>query len=105
MCMKKRAKSKGKEENSALAGAIRELETEIKKLGREKSNMKQALDEASSAIEGDHQKEKELQEKIARLIEKEAQLNQKKKNLEVKIDKVSDKLTKISKIKSEMSDI
>ena len=57
------------------------------------------------SIGGDRKKERELQQRIARLIEKEAKLNQRKKLLQTKIDRVSDKMNKISKIRSEMSDL
>ncbi len=102
--MKKRVSNK-KDKGSALTGAIKDLEAEIKKLGKEKSSLKQELNEVSSAIEVDHDREKELQRKMAQLIEKEAKLNDKRKHLQMNIDDVSDKITKISKIKSEMSDI
>lgn len=103
--MKKRAKKRNVNGHSALSGAIKDLEVEIKKLGREKNELKKNLSNISSAINVDREKEKELQQKIAKLIEKEAKLNQRKKNLQAKIDSVSDKINKISKIKSEMGDI
>lgn len=104
--MKKRAdKGKNEAKVSALSGAIKDLEVEIKKLGRERGALKQSLGETGSAIEVDREKEKQLQEKIAKLIEREAGLNQKRKIIQSKVDKVSDKLNKITKIKSEMSDI
>ena len=102
--MKKRASNK-KDKGSVLTGAIKDLEVEIRKLGKEKSALKQELNEVSSSIEVDRDREKELQRKIAQLIEKEAKFNDKRKHLQMKIDDVSDKITKISKIKSEMSDI
>lgn len=108
MYMKKRVvKGKGKDKvsSSALSGAINDLSLEIRSLSKEKSNLKNILGEVLSNIDVDHGKEKELQEKIAKLIEKEASLNQKKKDLQTKIEKVSDKMNKITKIKSEMSDV
>ena len=94
-----------KSQKSALSGAIRDLETEIKRLNKEKNDLKRSVSSTSSAIEGDREQEKVLQQKIARLLEREAKLNQKKKNLQGKIDKLSDKVGKISKIRSEMSDV
>ena len=102
--VKKRASVKAPK-NLALSGAIRDLQSEISSLGREKSELKNAIQRASSGIDLDREQEKSLQQKIARLIEKEAKLNHKKKNLQTKIDRVSDKMNKISKIRSEMSDI
>ncbi len=90
---------------SPLSGAMRDLELEIGKLSREKSELKSQIQSTGSAIDVDREKEKELQNKIAALIEKEAQLNQRKKNLQTKIDRVADKMNKVSKIKSEMADI
>lgn len=90
---------------SALSSAIRDLETEIRNLSRGKTDLKKSLKSVSSAIDFDREKEKNLQQKIARLIEKEANLNQKKKNLQTKFDKLCDKMSKISRIKSEMADI
>lgn len=103
--MKKRGRGKNLSNESALSEAIKNLESEIRKLSKDKVGLKQELNNASSTINFDREKEKELQEKIAKLIEKEAKLNQKKKELESKIDSVSDKMGKISKIKSEMSEI
>ena len=107
--MKKRVKKKAEksslDKHSALSGAIKDLEVEIRKLGREKSDLNKNLSVVSSAIDVDRDKEKELQQKIAMLIEKEAKLSHRKKNLQAKIDSVSDKINKISKIKSEMADI
>lgn len=91
--------------NSALAGAMRDLELEINRLSKEKTVSKKELDETTSAVNIDRKKERELQEKIARLIEKEAMLNEKKKKIQVKVDRLSDQISKISKIKSEMIDI
>ena len=102
--MKKRV-NKNVSKKSALSGAIKDLEIEISELGKEKREIQQSLNKISSAINVDHQLEKEMQEKIARLAEKEARLNQKKKNLQTDIDSVSDKLNKIAKIKCEMADI
>lgn len=92
-------------QKSALSGAIKDLETEIRKLGKDKTGLKKTLTGVASAINVDRSKERELQQKIASLIDREAKLNQRKKSLQVKIDSLSDKLGKISKIKSEMSDI
>jgi len=103
--MKKGVGKKGEDKKSVLSNAIKDLETEIGRLGREKSSYNQSLRGIAGEMDVDHQKEKELQKKIAALAEKEASLNQKKKGLQMKIDKLSDKLGKISKIKSEMADI
>ena len=90
---------------SPLSSAIKDLDDEIKNSVKERTGLKKEFGDITSAIEVDHQKEKELQEKIAALIDIEAKLKQKKKNLQEKMDKVSDKMSKISKIKSEMADI
>ncbi len=90
---------------SALSGAIKDIESEIKNLSMEKRALKSSLDKVSSAMEIDHELEKQLQKKIAGLIEKEAKLNQKKKKLQTDIERVSDKVNKIAKIRSEISDI
>ncbi|MDP4039575.1 MAG: hypothetical protein Q8P57_03280 [Candidatus Pacearchaeota archaeon] len=95
-------KSVGK---SALYGAVRDLETEIKKLNKEKSDLKRESASTSSSLETSRAQERALQQRIARIIEKQASLNQKKKTLQVKIDRDADKINKISKIKSEISDI
>jgi len=108
MYMKKRAsvkRNKVTAKGSALSGAIRDLEIEIKRLSKEKSGLKRNLTSVSSAINVDRQMEKELQQKVARLIEREANLNQRRKNLQVKIDRAADKMSKITKIRSEMADI
>ena len=101
--MKKRAGSKkekvdSKNKNYALSGAMRDIQTEIRKLGREKSQLKDELSNVSQSIDVDRVKERELQEQFASLVEKEAKLNEKKKNLQTKIDNISNK-------KSEMADV
>lgn len=109
--MKKRVKRASKSKasvsmkKSPLSGAIKDLETEIRKLSRERTDLKAELTHVGTAIDVDRSKERELQQRIAILIEKEAKLNQRKKNLQTKIDRVADKVNKISKIKSEMADI
>ncbi len=103
--MKKSGANAKAGKQSALSNAIKDLDAEIRNSAKERANLKKEFGDISSAMEVDHQKEKELQEKIAALIEREAKLKQKKKNLQEKMDKVSDKMSKISKIKSEMADI
>ncbi|NCO11843.1 hypothetical protein CO038_03425 [Candidatus Pacearchaeota archaeon CG_4_9_14_0_2_um_filter_39_13] len=113
--MKKRAKkvsvrktfgkSKPAVKKSPLAGAIKDLEGEIRQLSKERAQLKADLKKVGSAIDVDHDMESRLQKKLVDLMEKEGRLNKKKKNLQVKIDSVSDKVNKISKIRSEMSDI
>ena len=98
-------KRRSNSSHSALSSAIKDLETELNSLSKEKTTSKRLLDSIISAVNIDRSKERELQQRIARLIEKEADLNEKKKKLQVKIERVSDKISKISKIKSEMSDV
>lgn len=105
MPTKKRTIKKKPEKNSALSGAIKDLEKEIQSALKEKTTLKKTLENVAGAINIDRTKEKELQEKIARLMEKEASLNARKKKLESQIDTVSDKISKITKIESEMKDI
>jgi len=108
--MKKRAKvtrkkSKNVNRKSALSGAIRDLGTEIRKLNKEKAELKRKSQGTSLSLEASKIQERALQQKIARIIEKQAKLNQDKKSLQVKIDRDADKINKMSKIKSEMVDI
>ena len=105
MMKKGRSGKRGSDNKSALAGAMRDLETEIARLKREKNEINKILDSISSTLNVDREKEREMQERIAKLMEKEARLNEKKKGLQGKIDGVSDKIGKISKIKTEMADI
>ena len=99
---KSSGKTKGKD---VLSGAIKDLESEIKRLNKDKLSLKKELGNVSSKIDLDRTAQKNFQQKIANLIEKESRLNQRKKNIQTKIDKVSDQMGKISKIKLEMSDI
>jgi len=109
--MKKRKDSKDSKgsnlnkKSSALSGAIKDLNEEIQKASKEKSTLKKNLENISTAINVDRSKEKELQEKIAKLIQREASLNERKKKLESDIDRLSEKINKVSKIKAEMKDI
>lgn len=102
--MKKRV-SATSPKKSAIGGALRDLDKELKLLSKQKTELKRGLMGASAAINAHRKQERLLQEKIARLIEKEAKLNQRKKNLQQKVEGVSEKIVKISKIKSEISDI
>jgi chromosome segregation ATPase len=103
----KRSKSRQERlgKKSALSGAIKDLNLELKNLSRQKSDLKRSLGGANVSIDSDRRKEQQLQQQIARLIEKEARINKRKKGLQTKIDKVSDQMNKISKIRSEMGDI
>ncbi len=101
----KKEKVDSKNKNYALSGAMRDLQTEIRKLGKEKSQLKEELGNVSQTLDVDRVKERELQEQFASIVEKEARLNERKKNLQTKIDNISNKMVKMSKIKSEMSDV
>jgi len=101
--MKKEKKSG--EKNVLLKEAILDIDKELIRLNKDKSSLKRQISGIDVNV-GDAQKlEKELQERIARLLEKEAGLIERKKNTQVKIDRLSDKLGKIGKIKLEMADV
>lgn len=103
--MKRTKGASKKSKDPVLGSAIKDLDSEIKELARQKSSMKGDLERVSSAINVDRTVEKQLQERIARLNEKEAQLAGKKKKLQTNLDSIADKMNKVSKIKSEMSDL
>jgi len=103
--VKKGVSRSSKISTAPLSSAIKDLNSEVKKLSSEKSSLRDALKSVSFSLDGNRNLERELQKKIARLIEKEAKLNKKRKVLGMKIDGISDKLNKISKIRSEMSDL
>jgi len=90
---------------SAIAGAIRDLELEIRKLNKDKAELKRESNEAGSNLDLSRAQERALQGRIARIIESQARLNQKRKSLQTRIDKDAEKVSKIVKIKSEISDI
>jgi phage shock protein A len=92
-------------EKSVLSGAIKDLENEIKSLGKDKASIRKSIDKLSLGISESRKKELLLQKSLATIHEKEAKLIERKKSLESKSDKVSDKLGKMSKIRSEMKDI
>ena len=102
---KKTVKRKTTHKKSILSEALKDINSEIRNLSGSKTFLKKDLKGVLGSIGGDRKKERELQQRIARLIEKEAKLNQRKKLLQTKIDRVSDKMNKISKIRSEMSDL
>ncbi len=91
--------------NSALSGAIKDLESEISSLTKERDSLKKSIEKASISISESRKKELAMQKLLANLAEKEARLQEHKKELRGKSDKVSDKLGKMSKIKSEMKDL
>ena len=98
-------KTKSAASFSAFSEAIHDLDVELKALAKQKENMRRDLSETSSEVDRDRTKEKELQERIARLVEQEAHLSERKKKLQTSLDMVSDKMNKISKIKSEMTEL
>tara|TARA_Y100000034_G_scaffold20974_2_gene24075 strand:+ start:1068 stop:1421 length:354 start_codon:yes stop_codon:yes gene_type:complete len=102
---KKRTSKKQTKKKSALSGALKDLEREIRTLNKEKAELKRSSSSTSTMLDMTRQQERALQQRIARIIEKQARLNQRKKSLQVKIDRDADKINKISKIRSEISDI
>lgn len=91
--------------SSLLSTAIKDLDTQLRALKRDKAQLQASLKKVSNSIEVDHSLEKELQEKIASLIQKEAKLTEKKKKIGSDLDRVSERIGKVSKIRSEMSDL
>lgn len=91
--------------SSLLSTAIKDLDTQLKALKRDKAQLQADIKRVSSAIDVDRELEKELEEKIASLVQKEAKLNDKKKKISGDLDRVSERIGKVSKIRSEMSDI
>lgn len=98
-------KGKSISRKSVLSGAVKDLDNEIRSLGKQKRDIKGNVGKTSSMIEMDRRTQRDLQRKISKLMDKEARLNQKKKKLQTKMDKISDNLNKISKIRSEMMDL
>lgn len=92
-------------QKSALSGVIKDLESQITILTKERDSLKKSLGKANSNISETRQKELALQKLLANIEEKEAKLQEHKKNLQTRSDKVSDKLSKMSKVRSEMKDI
>ena len=90
---------------SALSGAMKDIDSEMSSLNRQKSSLKSSIVKTSTNISDNHKKESMLQRLIAKLTGRDAQLVHKKKDMESKSDKITDKIGKMSKIKSEMKDI
>lgn len=103
--MKQKKGVRSPSQSSLLSTAIKDLDTQIQALKKSKNSLQNDLKRVSSSIDVDRELEKQLEEKIARLMEKEAKLSEKKKKISTQIDQVSDKLNKVSKIKSEMADL
>jgi len=97
--------SKELSKKSGFENVIDDLNMAIQKLNQEKVKARKELNKVDDTIKYDHNTERELQLRIAKIVEEEAKLSQKRKKIEAKIDQVSTKLRKIAKVKSEMEEI
>ena len=81
------------------------LITIMNKFQNAKRELQKSLSNIDLSVGNARKQEKELQEKIARLLEREAKLTEKKKNLESRKDALSEKLGKVKKIKYELEEV
>lgn len=96
---------KKKQKEPVFKEAITDLQKELSALGKEKADLQKRLQSIDTGISSSERTEKELKDRIARLIKKEANLNEKKKGIEAKQDAVSEKLGKVKKIKYELESV
>ena len=89
----------------ALKKAIKDLDSQIKILQKDKITLKKTLEKVSENIEKDRKLEANFQTKLDHIIGKETKLNEKKKAIQYKLANISEKISKISNIKSEMTNI
>ena len=105
MTKKSGSKKSSTSKQNMVSEALGDLEREIKTLNSEKKKLADHINKIDLNLESSREKERELQEKIARLAEKEANLKQKKKKISSDTEELADRLSKIEKIKSELGDI
>ena len=67
-------KKEEKEKKFLLREAILDIDKELKKLDKDKDNLKNQISRIDRNVEDSQSLEKQLQERIAKLLEKEAEL-------------------------------
>ncbi len=89
----------------ALSGALKDIESEMSSLSRQKASLKKSVESTTLSISEERKKEIFLQQQLAKIAQHETELAQKKKTMQARSDKIADKMSKMSKIKSEMQDL
>ena len=89
----------------ALKKAIKDLDSQIKILQKDKIALRKTLEKVSYNIEKDRKLANIYQTKLDRIVGKETKLNEKKKAIQYKLANISEKISKISNIKSEMTNV
>ena len=102
--MKKKA-AESASKKGLLKEAIEDINREINNINKEKKQLNDQIKDADKNLENYRQFEKELQQRIAKLLEREAFLKDKKKRVAVDEDRLSDRLSKVRKIRSELDDV
>ena len=102
--MKKKA-VESQNKKGLLKEAIEDINREINNINKEKKQLNDQIKDADKNLENYRQFEKELQQRIAKLLEREAFLKDKKKRVAIDEDRLSDRLSKVRKIRSELDDV
>ena len=90
---------------SMIKEALADINKEILNINREKRNLNKQIKGVDTDLGTSRKFERDLQQKIAKLLEKEAFLKEKKKGISQKEENLGDKLSKIEKIKFELNDL
>lgn len=100
-----RKKLKTSSRKVVLTEALSDISRELSLLNKEKSKLIGRIQTVESKILSTQNKEKDLRDKITRLISEESDLANKKANSESQIERVKEKISKIKKIKEELGEV
>ena len=88
-----------------LKEAIRDLNNELAKLGKNKNTLSSELKQISSQVSKVKGQESQLKSQISVLLMKESQLLRRKKESLTDLKTLNERLIKVSKIKEELSEV
>jgi len=94
-----------KVQKSMIKEALLDINQEISNIIKDRKNLEKQISSSSLSIDKAREAQKQLQEKIAKLLSKEAALKEKNSRLAGKESQLGDRLAKIEKIKSELGGI
>ncbi len=101
--MKKEINSSPKK--NLVKEAEADIDKEINSINSEKKSLNEEIKNTDKTLEDYRQYEKQLQQRIAKLLEREAVFKEKRKNDSAKDEQLSEKLSKIKRIKAELDEV
>ena len=92
-------------DKSMIREALTDLSKEISNINKQKRKLNDQMKSGDKTLDTYREFEKQLQQRIAKLMEREAFLREKRKKISLKEEILTDKLSKVEKIKSELNQI